>query len=123
MTTTKRTAGPVAQISLDADKTVFNLKGKDLSYITVRLQDKDGNFCPKANNWMSFSVKGPGRIIATGNGDPLSHESFQSRSVRSFNGMALAIVAPTGEEGEITVTARPVLRTWGKPVEVTISAK
>ena len=122
-TTTKRTAGSVAQISLDADKTVFNLKGKDLSYITVRLQDKDGNFCPKANNWMTLSVKGPGRIIATGNGDPLSHESFQSRSVRAFNGMALAIVAPTGEEGEIVVTARPIARTWGEPVKVTISAK
>ncbi|MFK7911662.1 MAG: glycoside hydrolase family 2 TIM barrel-domain containing protein, partial [Akkermansiaceae bacterium] len=122
-TTTKRTAGPVANISLEADKTTFNLKGKDLSYITVRLEDKDGNFCPKADNWMAFSVKGPGRIIATGNGDPLSHESFQARSVRAFNGMALAIIAPTDEAGEITVTARPIKQTWSKPAVVKISAK
>jgi beta-galactosidase len=55
-------------------------------------------------------------VLATGNGDPISHESFQAVSVKAFNGKALAIIQPTGEEGEIVVKAFWTTHRWGKPM-------
>ena len=48
-----------------------------------------------------MQIEGPARIVGVGNGDPLSHESFQGRSVRAFNGLALAILTATDGEDEI----------------------
>ena len=67
-----------------------------MSYVTLRVEDKDGNFAPKAGPWVNLSLEGPGRIVGLGNGDPLSHESFQGSSVCAFNGLALVIIAATG---------------------------
>jgi beta-galactosidase len=100
-TTITRTAGSAERIFASADQTKLDATRRDLSYVTVRMEDKDGNFAPKAAKWISFSLQGPGRLLAVANGDPLSHESFQSHTVRTFNGMALAIIAPTGEEDKI----------------------
>ena len=115
-TTFRRTAGPVAKFTAEADQTKLNLQQRDLSFITVNMVDEKGNFCPKADRWVSFEVTGPGRVLATGNGDPISHESFQAVSVKAFNGKALAIIQPTGEEGEIVVKAFWTTRRWGKPM-------
>jgi len=52
-------------------------------------------------------VKGPGEIVATGNGDATSHVSFQSKELDAFNGLCLAIVrANAGESGKITLEAQ-----------------
>ncbi|MFT5882853.1 MAG: beta-galactosidase [Crocinitomicaceae bacterium] len=124
-TTSRRTAGPVAKFTIKADQTKLSLKKRDLSFITVDIVDKDGNFCPKGDRWVSFEVEGPGRVLATGNGDPISHESFQAASVKAFNGKALAIIAPTGEEGEIVVKAYWTSYRWGNPmaeIKVTVES-
>ena len=47
---TIRTAGKPAQIKLIPDRKVITADGKDLSYITVRIEDRDGNLCPEADN-------------------------------------------------------------------------
>ena len=118
ITTTTRTAGPAARVTLAADQPKLDANNRDLSYVTIRIVDMDGNFAPTAAQWVTIDVQGPGRIVALGNGDPLSHESFQGNSVRTFNGLALAIIAATGEPdkpakpnskrqpGEIMLTAR-----------------
>ncbi len=117
-TTSTRTAGLPATVVLSADQSEVSASRRDLSYVTIRMEDKDGNFVPKAAQWVTLDIDGPARIVGIGNGDPLSHESFQGRSVRTFNGLALAIIAPTGmpdmavdpdsgrKPGEIVVTAR-----------------
>ena len=96
VTTTTRTAGPPARIALAADQSTLDPSRRDLSYVTLRVEDKDGNFAPKAGPWVNLSLEGPGRIVGLGNGDPLSHESFQGSSVCAFNGLALVIIAATG---------------------------
>ena len=61
---------------------------------------------PDAMNHIRFTVKGPGEIVATGNGDATSHVSFQSQELNAFNGLCLAIVrAKSGESGKITLEA------------------
>ncbi len=41
---------------------------------------------------ISFTLEGPGEIIATDNGDPTDMTPFPSRSRNAFSGMALIIV-------------------------------
>lgn len=95
-TTTTRTAGLPARISISADQAKLDAAQRDLSYVTIKVEDENGNFVPQAANCVSVEIEGPARIAGIGNGDPLSHESFQGTSVRVFNGLALAIVVPTG---------------------------
>jgi len=59
---------------------------------------------PRAENKIRFHVKGPGEIIATGNGDATSHDSFQSLEPKAFNGLCLAIVRASAP-GKITIEA------------------
>jgi len=89
-----------------ADRPVVHPDGSDLIYITVRIEDKNKLLVPKSNNQLTFSIEGPGRIIATDNGDATSHESFQARSKKAYNGMCLVIVAAEkGAKGSFTVKA------------------
>jgi beta-galactosidase len=51
------TAGAPAKIELSADRKVISADGKDLSYITVKILDKDGNVVPNADNLVKFKIK------------------------------------------------------------------
>ena len=116
-----RTAGQPAKIELVADRN--ELTGRvlnDLAFVTVRVLDRDGNLCPRADNEIQFDVTGNGFLRAVGNGDPTSLESFQANHRRALNGQCMAIiqVKPDAEAGQpITIRA-----TSGglKPVELTI---
>lgn len=74
--------------------------GKDLSFVTVKVVDKDGNLCPTAANEITFKVKGKGYYRAGANGDPTSLESFQAPHMKVFSGMMTAIVSSTEEPGK-----------------------
>jgi beta-galactosidase len=121
-TTVTRTAGAPAGFSIEADQTELDPRRRDLSYISVRIEDGEGNFHPTAARWVSFRVKGPGRIIGIHNGDPMSHHDFHGDTVRTFHGLARVIIAATPgpdddikpnedrKPGEIVVTAS--IRGW-----------
>ncbi len=99
-----KTAGDAAGISLSVDRASINTD-KDLAFITVKITDKDDNFCPTAENKINFSIKGAGEIIAVGNGNPISHESYQGNTRTTFNGLCLAILRSGGKAGSIEVEA------------------
>ncbi len=92
-----RTAGKPAKIVLTADRGEIAADNYDLSYVTARIEDKDGNLCPLADNRISFKLEGDGVILATDNGDAGSVEPFQQNNRKAFNGLALAIIR-SGEE-------------------------
>jgi beta-galactosidase len=71
----------------------------------VRVLDAEDHLVPDADDQITFDVQGPGRIIGVDNGDPVSHEPFQSNRRQAFHGLCLAIVQSTGEAGQIEVTA------------------
>lgn len=101
-----KTAGAPAALELTPDRSEIRADGQDLSFLTLRIADKDGLTAPRANNRIKFSVEGPGEIVATDNGDPTSFESFQSPERASFNGLCLVIIrAKPGLPGQITVRA------------------
>ena len=103
--TEMHTAGKPHHIELVADRSQIKADGKDLSFVTVKVVDKDGNLCPLADNEIKFKVKGKGYYRAGANGDPASLESFQAPHMHVFNGMMTAIVSSTEEPGKITLEA------------------
>ena len=100
-----RTAGKPHHIELVADRQQIAADGRDLSFITVKVVDKDGNLCPDAQHSIKFRVKGSGFYRAGANGDPISLELFHHPQMKVFNGMMTAIVQNNGKSGEIILTA------------------
>ena len=100
------TAGKPARIILTPDRKEIAADGQDLSYITVRIEDKDGNLCPNSDNLVHFAVGGAGKFKAVGNGNAATLEPFQQPQRKAFNGMCMLIVqSKEGEAGEINITA------------------
>jgi beta-galactosidase len=103
---TVRTTGTASRLALSADRSELQADGKDLSFITVTIADKDGRPVPRSSNQVRFSVTGPADLVATDNGDATSLVSFQSPERAAFNGLALAIVKTRpGQAGKIVVRA------------------
>jgi beta-galactosidase len=84
---------------------VIRADGQDLCYFTVKLVDPNGLLNPKAENLISFTVNGPGSIIAVGNANPVSVESFQLPQRRAWHGRCLVIVKSGNTKGTITLKA------------------
>jgi beta-galactosidase len=101
-----RTTGEAFALKATADRKEITADGKDLSFITVQIVDKNGLLVPRSNNKIEFSLEGPGEIVATDNGNSMDMTAFPSHSREAFNGMALVIVkAKKGEPGNLKLTA------------------
>jgi beta-galactosidase len=101
-----KTTGKAYQLSMSADRPVISADGKDLTFVTVKIEDKDKLMVPRSDNQLDFSIEGPGRIVATDNGDATSHESFQAKSKKAYNGLCLVIIAADkNASGSITLKA------------------
>ena len=99
------TAGKPAKIELEPDRTILNADGQDISFIKVRITDKNGNLCPNADNLVKFKVSDLGSIAAVGNGDPASTEPFQSNQRNAFNGLCMLMIKSAEKAGKITIQA------------------
>ena len=99
------TTGDEAKLDAEADRTEIAADGKDLSYITVDITDKDGNIVPDADNNVKFTVEGDGKLVGVDNGKQDDHQSYQDNNRDAFSGSLVAIVQSTKTAGEFTVTA------------------
>ncbi len=108
LTTTVQTTGAPAVVQLSADRTTLLADGEDISLITVSAKDREGREVPIADNLIQFRLKGNGKIIGVGNGDPSSHEPDKfltgSYQRRLFNGKCQLIVQTLREQGTIEIT-------------------
>ena len=100
-----KTAGEPYQIKLTADRNEINADGKDLSFVTVEILDKDGNLCPNADNPVKFTVSDKGFIAGVDNGNQISLEKFKASERKAFYGKCMAIVQNIGKKGTITLKA------------------
>jgi beta-galactosidase len=92
-------------MELIADRKMIRADGKDLSFITVRIVDKNGYLVPDADNFIKFSVSGAGTLVGTDNGYQADTISLKSNKRKCWKGMALAIVQATTKKGNITLRA------------------
>lgn len=103
---TIETAGDAAKIALKADKSTISADGKDLSFITIQIEDIEGNLVPMADNLISFEISGPGKLVGVDNGDPTSHLSLKGAEMKAMAGKCIAIVQSTNLPGSIHLTAK-----------------
>jgi len=99
------TAGQPVSLKLTADRTRIMANGQDLSYITVELLDAKGVRSPIAENNITFAISGPGEIVAVGNGNPRSVESYQRPQRKAWQGRCLVIIKARQQGGVIKLGA------------------
>jgi beta-galactosidase len=94
---------------LKADRSIISADGKDVSIINVIVKDKKGREVPDASNLIEFSLKGNGKILGVGNGDPSSHEPDQyadgKYKRKLFSGKCQLIVQSSTSTGTIEIEA------------------
>ncbi len=106
LTEEEHTAGLPAKIELLADRKSISADGKDLSFITVKVLDGNGNIVPDADNLVDFRITGPVQIAGTDNGSQISIESFKTNHRKAFHGMCLLIAQAKRSEGTAIVYAQ-----------------
>ncbi|MGI4870339.1 MAG: beta-galactosidase GalB [Janthinobacterium lividum] len=98
------TAGPAHHLRLLPDHTTLTADGQDLAYVTVRVEDAQGNLCPEAANELQFSVKGAGTFKAVANGDATNLQPFQQPQMRVFQGQLVVLVQAGSQAGSVGLT-------------------
>lgn len=102
----RRTAGPATALQLEPDRATIQADGRDLSFITVKVVDAQGNVVPDASQLVKFTPSGPGEIVGVDNGDATSLLPLQGNEMKAFSGQCLVIVrAKNGVEGVLNLTA------------------
>ncbi|MCV9388921.1 glycoside hydrolase family 2 TIM barrel-domain containing protein [Reichenbachiella ulvae] len=99
------TVGEAYQIVLEPDRTNLTADGLDLSYITVKVTDREGRLVPDASHNIQFEVSGAGTNAGVGNADVISEELFQSNERKVFQGKALLIIRGDRDPGTIRIKA------------------
>ena len=115
-----RTASDPYSVKLTADRQIISADGKDLSFVTVEIVDKNGNLCPRADQLLFFEVAGNGKLKAVCNGNAIDQTPFSSNYMRAFNGKLVAVIESSETAGEIN------LKVFGSRLEtgfITISGK
>ncbi|QNN40234.1 glycoside hydrolase family 2 protein [Pedobacter roseus] len=100
------TAGKPYKIVLTPDKKQISADGKDLSFVTVSVVDKNGIPCPTATNALNFEVKGAGAFKAVCNGDATSLESFVKPTMKLFSGKLVVVVQSGKKDGTIQLSVK-----------------
>ena len=112
-----QTTGDAVKIRLTADRDVLKADGGDLAFVTVEAVDAQGRLQPNAATDIQFSISGPGTIIAVGNGDGASKDSYQANHRALFNGRAQVVIRTSRTPGSIRLEGNAPGMTAG---EITI---
>jgi beta-galactosidase len=100
-----QTAEQPAKIILVPDRRTIKADGSDLSFVTVKIVDKNGTVVPNADNLVDFQLGGEGLLAGVDNGSQISHESFKANHRKAFHGLCLAIIQSKGKAGRIVLKA------------------
>jgi beta-galactosidase len=99
------TAGAPAKLQLSVNSRIIHPNSENLCFITAKLLDAKGNIVPIHDQKIDFMVEEGGTIIATDNGSPVSHESFNNTAINTLNGVCIAIVKPSKGANKVKIKA------------------
>jgi len=103
--TTLKTSGAPKALKLTADRATIHANRNDLSYVTVEVVDAHGQRVPNAEIEIHFTLDGVGELAGQASGAPNKPASFQAPVCTTFKGRCVAILRPTGTEGQILLKA------------------
>jgi beta-galactosidase len=90
------TAGAPARLRLVADRGEIRAHRNDLAYVRIEVVDAKGTVVPQARPEIRARVNGPGELAALASADPVDLAGYRGPSRRPYEGVAQAIVRPTG---------------------------
>ncbi|HET9570153.1 MAG TPA: beta-galactosidase GalA [Bacteroidales bacterium] len=99
------TTSAPAQLALSSDTYTLKADGCDVAVVRIAIKDAKGRIVPIANNLVTFSIDGPGKIIGTGNGNPSSHEPDKASQRLAFNGYCMVLIQSNKTAGKILLKA------------------
>lgn len=103
-----RTAGAPSKLVVTTHRSQLSPAWDEVAFVTATVVDNNGVRVPRANDLVSFSISGPGAIVAVDSADNASIEPFHARQRRAYQGSCEAMVRATGSSGEVMVTATAV---------------
>ena len=98
-----RTAGKPHHLELVADRSTIAADGKDISFVTVRVVDKDGNLIPDDGRLLKFAVSGAASFRAAASGNPASLDAFHLPQHHAFSGQLVVLVQGGTKGGSATL--------------------
>jgi beta-galactosidase len=108
MNITETTGNPV-KIKINPDRPAIYSDGEDICMVNITVVDEKVREVPDASDLITFTLKGSGRIIGVGNGDPSSHEADKCEEGNwkrhFFNGKCQVIVQTSEQIGQISLDA------------------
>lgn len=102
--TLKTCLDPV-KVTMESDKDALFADGRDIAFVEISVEDKNGTVVGNARNRIKVEVSGAARLVGLDNGDSTDYDSYKGDNRRLFGGRLLAMVQSTFESGEIRVRA------------------
>jgi beta-galactosidase len=99
------TAGASSSIRLSLDRNSIDADSREVAHLKIEIVDAKGYIVPDAEDQIQITVEGEGNLIGLDNGNPADHVSMKSNSRKVFNGLAMAIIQSTNQQGTIRITA------------------
>jgi beta-galactosidase len=113
ITQTIETTKPAYRIMLKADRLTIAADSRDLSVVTVEVQDQKGRIVPDACPMLQFQLAGDGRILGAGNGDPMylgadhpKERNCHRFSIPAFNGLAQIIIQASDVPSSLSLSCQ-----------------
>ncbi|TYK67462.1 glycoside hydrolase family 2 protein [Colwellia echini] len=100
------TTSKAVGFSLTTDKTVLDADGYDVAHLIVQLTDKAGRPIKTDNMKVTFDIEGEIKLLGVDNGAQDNIQDFQSNSLITSKGRALAIIQATRTAGVAKITAK-----------------
>jgi len=116
-----RTAGKPALIQLETKNAKLGTSWDDVAIVRATMVDADGIPVPRADDLVSFTLSGPGVIVAVDNGDNEAHDSFQASQRHAFLGECVVFIKATRDSGTMEISASAG-ELKSKPIELQIIA-
>lgn len=96
--------GDSYKIVAQADKEILKADGRDLIFVEISTEDREGYPVENAADYVRVTVSGPARLVGLDNGDSTDYDQYKGVVRKLFNGRLLAILASrVCESGEIVV--------------------
>lgn len=87
-----KTAGAAYKIELSVENKTISSKKEELSFVTIRIVDKQGNLVPDANQLIRVKIDGAATVAGMDNGYPADLNSMKDAEHNAYKGMALAMI-------------------------------
>ncbi|MGC6431154.1 MAG: glycoside hydrolase family 2 TIM barrel-domain containing protein, partial [Jejuia sp.] len=120
ITTELQTTTKPVSIKFTSDKAILEADAYDVAHLEVQLMDENGRAVKTENATIEFSVEGDARWLGVDNGARSNIQDFQSKTLTTAKGRALAIIQSTKKASEIKVTVKA---DGFEPQVITINSK